>query len=358
MAEKLKILCVADGKNQLIESINSSLDYSSKYKIDIISFRNTKSGFYNKIINLPPIRDNKFHKIFSVIFLCSFLIQILFRYRKYDIIHFHMFYIGIYFLGPFLKKKNTILTFWGSDFYKASPSKKKKIKKAIKSIQKITCTNPQLASEISSCFQLDKNEVQVIPYVSSALDKIKTSPEKIEMVPYKIVIGTNSNVNQNHLEIIEAISKCKLSPKDVEFIVPLTYGRASESYKNLIHKKLEESIFKFTTLNDFLTEEKIVQFRVNSDVLIQVQKTDQLSAAMIEHLMANNIVITGSWLPYDILDENGVEMLKVNKIEDITELLDAFKTSFIKPNNKPIIAKLFSSESITRKWMKLYEDLI
>ena len=42
---------------------------------------------------------------------------------------------------------------------------------------------------------------------------------------------------------------------------------------------------------------------------------------MQEHLYAENIVITGDWLPYNTLDERGVFMLKVSSVDEVGEKL-------------------------------------
>jgi len=46
---------------------------------------------------------------------------------------------------------------------------------------------------------------------------------------------------------------------------------------------------------------------------------DRIIVTVQEYLYAENIVITGDWLPYDTLDERGVFMLKVSSVEEVGE---------------------------------------
>ena len=58
-----------------------------------------------------------------------------------------------------------------------------------------------------------------------------------------------------------------------------------------------------------------------TDIFINVRLHDQLVTSMIEALYCKSYVITGDWLPYNILKENKFFYYSVKNIDDISNLL-------------------------------------
>ena len=54
-----------------------------------------------------------------------------------------------------------------------------------------------------------------------------------------------------------------------------------------------------------------------------------LSGSMLEHLSARNIVITGSWLPYDCLDQWGIFLRRIDRLELISNELYDVLNNFV-----------------------------
>ena len=71
------------------------------------------------------------------------------------------------------------------------------------------------------------------------------------------------------------------------------------------HKANLQPIKYFLALTHIITkrlnDQELTNLRLNCEVFINLQDTDQLSGAMLETLCADKIVITGSWLNYDVL---------------------------------------------------------
>ncbi|MBD3807847.1 MAG: hypothetical protein IE880_03920 [Epsilonproteobacteria bacterium] len=91
--------------------------------------------------------------------------------------------------------------------------------------------------------------------------------------------------------------------------------------------------------------------------MINILVTDSFSGSMQEFLYANNIVITGSWLPYDVFDNEGIIYEKIDsagklsdKLEDILSNLQSYKTNLDK--NIDIISKLSSWKYNIQNWME------
>ena len=98
-----------------------------------------------------------------------------------------------------------------------------------------------------------------------------------------------------------------------------------------------------------------------SDYFIQLQPTDVLSGSMLEYLCAGNIVITGAWLPYDILKADNVRFYEVNAISDISmkllELLRNHET--IKHDvegNYFLIKDKYQWSNMIKDWIKAYKN--
>ena len=84
-----------------------------------------------------------------------------------------------------------------------------------------------------------------------------------------------------------------------------------------------------------------------------------LSGSMLEHLSAQNIVITGSWLPYDCLDQWGVFYRKIDCLELISNELHDVLNKFVPYKkltckNSDIIIDKFRWNNVIHDWLDLY----
>lgn len=83
---------------------------------------------------------------------------------------------------------------------------------------------------------------------------------------------------------------------------------------------------------------------------------DQLSGAMLETLCANNIVITGTWLDYNILKDLGVVFYEVKKTSDLSKLLNTLNFKIVL-KNRDIIVKNYLPYNILNKWRNIYNGI-
>jgi uncharacterized protein with ACT and thioredoxin-like domain len=109
-----------------------------------------------------------------------------------------------------------------------------------------------------------------------------------------------------------------------------------------------------------MPNEEVSQLRIASDIMIQLQTTDMLSASMLEHIYAKNIIITGSWLPYKDLREWGLVYHEVEEVMDIGQKLQNVLLNFddfiseIKIN-RSILNQKYNKNEIISQWIDLYE---
>ena len=114
-------------------------------------------------------------------------------------------------------------------------------------------------------------------------------------------------------------------------------------------------------LDEFLTPTENACLRKISDILLNLPLSDQFSGSMQETLYAENIVLTGSWLPYEELLNQGIYMHSIDVFNNFSEELilivknlNSFKLNTSK--NKEII-RTFSHWNITIDcWKDLYFD--
>ena len=49
-----------------------------------------------------------------------------------------------------------------------------------------------------------------------------------------------------------------------------------------------------------------------SNITLNIQETDAFSGSISESIMADNVVLVGDWLPYNIYEEWGVKIFKTD----------------------------------------------
>jgi len=178
-----------------------------------------------------------------------------------------------------------------------------------------------------------------------------------------VTVGYNNSPAQQHIEILNSIEKHKRGiPENAFLVLPMTYG-ATDEYRNTVRKYLEQHGFGYRIFDKFMPDREMAMLRKASDLMIQVQITDQFSGSMLEHLYTENVVITGDWLPYGTLDEKGVFMLRVSSVKEVGEKLvyavnnlDSLKEKCKK--NPEIIWELSSWEKNIQSWIDVYEELL
>jgi len=301
--------------------------------------------------------------------------QFISRSENYDICQIHVVNPQYWYLRGVLQKKcrNVVSSIWGSDFYRVSRLSRRRQEVLFRISSAITFTNRNTLEEFDRYFQERySDKLRVCRFGLAPLSELKklrlTKAEcrrslGIPDDSFLITIGYNANPGQQHLRVLESISgySGKL-PKNLYILLPLTYG-GPQNYKSSLISWLKDSGLRYKVFSEFLQDSEIALIRKASDVFINVQITDQFSGSMQEHLFAENVVITGDWLPYRTLDERGVFMLKVSSVDDVGRELvfvanniDSLRTGSMK--NPDIIWELSSWEKNINVWIDLYEKFL
>jgi hypothetical protein len=340
----MNILIIGDALSQYTTNFSFALkQYDPSIDIDIINTRPVKpneknqfkSSAYNQTIHYQPMNG---------LMECLPKIRVLFRNLKgnsnlrivkkkiddYDVILLHGFWkqnCEIYNkLNP--SKPFTVAAVWGSDFYKRS-SNERMVFQMMDICDLVVISTQNMVEDITAVHHIDSAKIRNCLFGLAPLERLmkmedensSSAKKKLGFDPDDILItcGYNGSPNQQHLAIISSLSRIlKNNPKPIKLLVPITYGGDSKYHQEiksaLIHSGLDYKIY-----DTFLPDEVVSYLRKATSIMLQIQQSDAFSGSMQEHLFCKNIVITGSWLPYQsLLDKN----IYYEAIDDLTQLDD------------------------------------
>jgi glycosyltransferase involved in cell wall biosynthesis len=353
--------------------------YYSNSIFDVISHREERVvlGRNTNCYIIPSRRNSLLNRIPKVrgIYAVNQKRRFIAKSDSYDICNVHFVDNHSPLLSRVLSRrcKNIVSSVWGSDFYRSSGSIRRVQERLYKISNVITFTNEKSMMEFDEYY--DKRysrKLRICRFGLAPLEVLRSLelnkkecrkslglPEK----PLVVTIGYNNSPAQQHIKILNSIEKHKREiPKNVFLVLPMTYG-ATEEYRNTVRKHLEQHSFGYRIFDKFMPDREMAMLRKASDLMIQVQTTDQFSGSMQEHLYTENVVITGDWLPYGTLDEKGVFMLKVSSVDEVGEKLvyainnlDSLKDKC--KDNPEIIWELSSWEKNIQSWIDIYEELL
>lgn len=266
------------------------------------------------------------------------------KQKKYDSIQVHYLSLMHRFITPFLRTiaSRRVAILWGSDIFRLPQKAYSKMTKLLMEFDVINCGTVALYQKAYKITN-GKIEKKIIKHCHFGLELLDIINEMQDTsynelytflgidnpinVDYIITIGYNGSVGQQHLKIIEQLES--FHKKNILFLFPMTYG-ASKEYIEEINRQLKNYNLNYQLLTDYMETKSVAALRILTDIFIQLQTTDALSGAMQEHMYAKNIVLTGSWLPYDSLDDIGVHFKKINQIEQVGDELNNILLNFDK----------------------------
>lgn len=364
----MKILIIASTKDVFGKELKNELfikgldvyllDFET---LEMFDKNNSEDKKYSKLLE-------KFKNIskFSMLFRLWYIKSII-KENNFDIINIHVsrwFYLIIL---PWLIKQKLVITFYGSDFYRTSNFIKNIQKLLYKKAHVITFTNPLTKNSFIEYYKDFKNKSYVCRFGLKTLEFIDKNRDinKKELRKYlgydleKIIVtcGYNSTKEQQHEKIINNLIKLqKEILEKVQFVFPMTYG-------DIIHKEKIKSILNQTNLDyivleEFLYREDNANIKLASDIMINILETDSFSGSMQEFLYANNIIITGAWLPYEVFDNAGIQYVKIDDINELylelKKIIDSDIQTFNISKNKNIISKLSLWNNTIESWVDAY----
>lgn len=305
--------------------------------------------------------------IASIVLIIKLLHFTIISRLKRKVIHIHYPNRLLYLLLPLFSilSSRLVITFWGSDFYANKSLISGNLGNMERNVDKITFTNEATLSEFVRCFsytgavETTRFGLTPLDYISN-YDSTKLTSTVVKRIitarenTKTVMVGTNVSKNQQ-LETLIPLLNDYSNKGEFTFIFCFNYGDL-ELAKSL-SKKISESL-NCIIIRDKLYGHDLAALRINTDILIQVQLTDQLSGAMQETLYAGGKVITGRWLPYQVLLDLNIKISLVDNVgpEILTklDLLACTRESYTE--NKAKIATLSSWKQCLCNWLKLYDE--
>ena len=364
-----KILFIGNVNSFLILQLAKNLlECHPNWVIDILSPEKSleeQTPFRNVLAvdNEHPNANKKIIKAFYVAFEMKKLLRR--RQETYDIVHILYISSAYRYLWNQLKtlSPKIVLTVFGGDFYKANWIMKLHLSKMVKESAIVSATNPLTLIDFSNQFKVPGFKTKLVRFGLSILDEIdKVSPEdkkiwkeKHGINPSQITVacGYNGSPNQNLPAVLDSLKNFNSLSEKVILCFQLT---EKSNHVEEIIKTVEKSAFDYILFRERFSDHALAQYRASMDIMIQVQTSDSFSGAMQEHLYAGSTVITGTWLPYEVLDELGIDYVKINDVTEVGEAVaNNIHCKFNTSKNKEIIADLSKWSQTIDKWISLYD---
>lgn len=345
-------------------------------KVDVLDVNHHWHKIDGNIISFAPPVIQRLSSVRKI----GTLITLLFAKRylksligKYDAVNIHSCEHLYYYLINDVKKitPNLSVMIWGSDFYRSTNVMREQHRKIFDAVKYVVFANPQNAHDFTSYYNTYVEKSLIAGFGIRKFDAIKALLKKsstVEAKKYfdlptdKIVIscGYNGREMQQHLLLLDQIGKLPIERIQKLYIVlQVGYG-ADPAYLQKIKDKLKTIGLSYKLLDKILSDEEISMLRLAPDITLNAQLSDGFSSSIQEHLLAQNILIVGNWLPYNFLRHKGVffkscipEDFHIEIEDTICNLID-YKEA-VKQNTE-IIHSISSWQVRIKEWKKIYSN--
>lgn len=373
MKEELvkKILIIGDGNHYFVRKLTEKLKKKSDnitidcYSLNPISsnFEVTYDHIFDGVVKTPGFLDIMGGRQIYYLYINKQRqkqIRELVKLHQYDIVHIHY---ARYWISGWIKDfpGKVIVTIWGSDFYRASAIALKLMRSLFQKAHTITFPSQKMSDDFAKAYdtrpkhKIVRFGLEAFEYIDMKRTGMKRTDRKIN-----ITIGYNRTVAQQHLLILGELKKINSEIlKDIRIIIPFTYGPLDKEYREEIENSLKELEVEYIFIEEFLEDEAVAELRLESDIMIQLQPTDAFSGSMQEYMYADNVVITGSWLPYDDMKKKGIFFEEIEKMEDLSDKLVYVISRYNElkakcENNIRLLNSISGWDSNINEWMNLY----
>lgn len=251
-------------------------------------------------------------------------------------IHFVSHYVAIPVFLLSRRYEKIILTYWGSDLFRSSATKRLMTLPLLNRSNKISFITSEMFDRFKSLsypYRKNLKKCQVVDYGNLFFESIKTAQKNgIDNIKAKNILGFPKGKivisigycwrkEMQQLKTLESILGGGFKYKDkIMFVIPAV--GIDETNKSHIVDCLERNNADYFIQEEFWDMEQITAFRMATDIFVHAQTTDSLSAAMMEHLYAGGIVVNGEWLKYEVLEKHKVYYLQFERMIQIPELLN------------------------------------
>ncbi len=310
-----------------IDKINGYFDLSSCDNVDI-------NPWSNSSITKIKVLGRMIYSFLTIIAIIRFLQK---GKKQYDIIHFKWLITPIVLLPFFILRKHSnkiVASFWGGEFTTqkvlySSTLYNFFLKKFINQVDAIANSGDAVCDYMKKNFSKANSKLHIAKYGSSIaeiLEEMVQNETKQENKKYfgvddnqiTISVGYSGKAIHQHLNILQILIDSTDFQKyrdKFTFIFPVSRSYNS-SYVNQIRELLTQHKLKYKILEQQMGDFEVARLRMATDIMIQLSKFDGRSASIIECFLAGSIVISGSWLPYELFHKKGLHFYELDAIDE------------------------------------------
>ena len=265
------------------------------------------------------------------------------------------------------------VTIWGSELYRSSNSKRRKMTEAFIYADAIQMASAQMKEDFLKVFPSVERKIHLLLYGSAQLGLLREMTEGRHAAVENLIspdtygktvlcLGYNAVKAQQHGLMLHAVAQLPEEMKrNLFLLLPLTYG-ADDKYKQHVIDEARSTGVKYQAFTERLTTEEVLTLRLKTDIAVNIQDSDAFAGSIREHIMAMNLLVVGDWLPYQILDDNGIYVKRTTKVDLRDNILWAIE-NYVKlqsklRDNQQKIFDLCSWPSVAKQWVSLYQSMV
>lgn len=300
--------------------------------------------------------------------------------NHYSLYHFHFCDAEhLRFMGEVPAKAKVICSFWGSDLLRThGVYEYVQQNRALHRADAITIHSPELREVLLAkfgrhlCSKIHCARFPANEEIYNAIDDVMVHPEvmdafrsNLKMPPNRLLVcvGHNGNPANNHLPIINALSRLSVSQKAAAvWMFPMKFHK-NEPHIRAVEAAATAAGLDFRLITDYLQGRKLAAFRLATDILIHLPISDALSATVVEVIYGGNCVITGSWLPYSPFRKAQLPLVTVDNCDELPvcishtlSRMDELKRQANETRQR--IREHFFGEAVMPPWIEIYRTLL
>ena len=381
--KKIKYLIISDASSMHVYNFCKNILSGREYEIYILrhsvqEIPKQYAAYYreNNITVFSPGKANDGKGKFATV--KRFLRKVLFLIRlgKVDVCHIHYLHRSSCELYRMFRRnfKKLIISFWGTDILCPPEKEFKAQKKCVPYADLITVTVEHSKDVFRQKFGTEYDHILTFGrFAGGGLQGIHdfASKKTIEECRKEfhvpdgklcVVCGYNANPSQHQDIICNEISFISEDIRNkMHLIIPLQYGRTSDKYIDDVKAAAEKCGCSYEILEEYVPFERNSIMCLATDIYINLRDTDAFSNAMKEQIYSGSLMIQGSWLVYEELEQIGAPVIKIDALEDLHTVLAQTVKAYQAKTEIQLFAPLydiFSVQAVRASWDDILRDIV
>lgn len=260
--------------------------------------------------------------------------------------------------------------FIGSDILRSTPRNTARLQELLKdhtvsvvceSCQTASAFHEKIGQNISLAAHIIYLGNAVLPYINKRIKDGRNICKGMFDIPQDLIsvcVGYNASPAQQHLKVIRHLKNLDRRIQDkICVVIPAAYQGTVE-YLAQIQAELQSSEMEYRILTKFLDAEEAAALRIATDIFINAQITDALSASVTEAYYAGAKLLSADWLKYQEFYSWDLEYERFGSFDEMQRILarcvDAGLTH--SNRNRDIVFEEQSWDTCKDQWHNLLNE--